>query len=204
MAPADTDKRSRPNTRARLLEAATEVFADHGFQAVSINDLCAAAGFTRGAFYSNFDTKEELFLALWDERADQIIATIALLRDAIEQASVPLETALDLLADHELYDRRWFVLNTEFLLHAMRDDDAAALLSHHRERLRAELEALIGALMDGEGLAPPAGIELDELTRLVIAGHEGCQNQTRVEGDRPARALFRTYLELVLTACRAG
>lgn len=204
MAPASAAKRSRPNTRARLLEAALEVFAADGFQGATINDLCAAAGFTRGAFYSNFATTEELFLALWDERADQIIATIALLRDAVEADAVPLDTALDLLAGHELYDRRWFVLNTEFLLHALRNPSAAALLSHHRERLRAELGRLIDAVLATDGLAPPPGIALDELTRLVIAGHEGCQNQSRVTGDGAGPDLFRSYLELVVAACRAA
>ena len=55
----------RAETRANLIEAAYRVFADKGFGQVRIDDVCAAAGYTRGAFYSNFATLDELFFALY-------------------------------------------------------------------------------------------------------------------------------------------
>ncbi len=202
--PAELEKRSRASTRAWLLESAKGVLAEKGFQAASVGDLCAAAGFTRGAFYSNFASKDELFLALWDEQADAIVAMIAVALDAIAAAAVPLDTALDLLADHELYDGDWFALNTEFILHALRNPDAAGQLSRHRARLRDELSELIATLLAAADLRPPPGVDVDALTRLVIAGHEGCQNQTRIETDIPGPNLFRTYLEVVITSCRSA
>jgi len=57
-------------------------------------------------------------------------------------------------------------------------------------------------VLEAEELVPPPGVDLDALTRLVIAGHEGCQNQTRIETDIAAPNLFRTYLELVIAGCR--
>ena len=59
----------RPETRRRLLDAALAVFAEKGFNGARIEDVCAAAGYTRGAFYSNVATKEELFFALCDDHA---------------------------------------------------------------------------------------------------------------------------------------
>ena len=56
----------RPITVTALLDAALELFADRGFGATSIPDICARAGLTKGAFYSNFTDKEALFLALLD------------------------------------------------------------------------------------------------------------------------------------------
>ncbi|PJI52936.1 hypothetical protein CTI14_35415, partial [Methylobacterium radiotolerans] len=56
--------RSRENTKARLLEAAAQVFAEAGLDGASVEAVCERAGFTRGAFYSNFDSKDELFLTL--------------------------------------------------------------------------------------------------------------------------------------------
>src|SRR5690606_7460408 len=56
--------RSRENTRARLLEAAAQVFAEVGLEGATVEAVCERAGFTRGAFYSNFESKDELFLAL--------------------------------------------------------------------------------------------------------------------------------------------
>ena len=52
--------RSRENTRARLLEAAAQVFAEAGLDGASVEAVCERAGFTRGAFYSNFESKDEL------------------------------------------------------------------------------------------------------------------------------------------------
>lgn len=63
----------RPRTRARLLEAALAVFAERGFHGTSIEDICQQAGFTRGAFYSNFASKDELFLALFDAHTEQVL-----------------------------------------------------------------------------------------------------------------------------------
>ena len=63
---APTESARRQKTRARLLDAAFEIFADKGVHASSVEMITEAAGFTRGAFYSNFSTKEELFFALME------------------------------------------------------------------------------------------------------------------------------------------
>jgi AcrR family transcriptional regulator len=76
--------RRRENTRARLLEAAREVFAEKGVKRVTVDELVGAAGFTRGAFYSNFSSIEEVFFAVFEDQADQMLAAV---RAAIE--SVP-------------------------------------------------------------------------------------------------------------------
>src|SRR6478609_1371282 len=62
--PAATATRSRERTRRKLLDAAAQVFAEVGLDAASVEAVCDRAGFTRGAFYSNFDSKDELFLEL--------------------------------------------------------------------------------------------------------------------------------------------
>jgi AcrR family transcriptional regulator len=60
----------REQTRARLLDAAHEVFSEVGMDAASVEAICERAGFTRGAFYSNFESKDELFLALVTRLSD--------------------------------------------------------------------------------------------------------------------------------------
>lgn len=197
---AASSKRSRSNTRARLVEAAASVFADIGFQAATVEDVCAAAGFTRGAFYSNFESKDELFLALWDEQAERIVARVAAVGESVAAGTGAAADVLDAVAGEELYDRQWFLLNTEFLLHAMRSPEAAERLVAHREHLRAGIGALVAAFLAAERLAPPAGTDVDTLTRLIIAGHEGSQNQSRVEGE-PAAGLFRTLMGTLIASC---
>ena len=63
-----TRAESRADTRAALLDAGARVFIERGFQGASIEAIAAEAGYTRGAFYSNFESKEELFAELMQER----------------------------------------------------------------------------------------------------------------------------------------
>src|ERR1700744_5339450 len=59
-----TREQSKDQTRQRLLDAAQTIFMKKGFVAASVEDIAGAAGYTRGAFYSNFRSKSELFLEL--------------------------------------------------------------------------------------------------------------------------------------------
>src|SRR5262245_8770864 len=70
-------ERSRPTreqTRARLFLAAAKVFAEYGVGGATVEQIAAAAGFTRGAFYSNFATKEELMVAMLEDHVQRSIA----------------------------------------------------------------------------------------------------------------------------------
>src|SRR4029077_18498595 len=60
----------RDQTRARLLDAAEKVFVDHGFHAASVDQVAEEAGYSKGAVYSNFENKDELFLAVLERRVD--------------------------------------------------------------------------------------------------------------------------------------
>src|ERR1700759_5285491 len=75
---------TRDDTRDKLFEAAARVFEEQGIGGASIEAIAAAAGFTRGAFYSNFASKDELI--------------IAMLEDHVEQS---IQRCLDLLAHHQ-------------------------------------------------------------------------------------------------------
>src|SRR5579863_5893331 len=72
-------------TRARLIQAAEKIFARDGFEAAKLEEIAADAGYTRGAFYANFDSKEDLFLALLEReitaRIEKIQARMRRLRD---------------------------------------------------------------------------------------------------------------------------
>src|ERR1039458_504804 len=77
---AKQKQRTRPTraeTRVRLLQAAGEVFPKHGYDRASLDDVAAAAGLTKGAVYSSFASKDELFYALMRERIDERLALVA-------------------------------------------------------------------------------------------------------------------------------
>jgi len=131
--------RSRENTRARLLEAAAQVFAEVGLDGASVEAVCERAGFTRGAFYSNFESKDELFLMLAAsvsevrvnavrERVEQMTAEGALAEgcDPIELVQQVMELGGD--------DRLGVMLMSEIRIRALRDAQfGAAYLAQERE-----------------------------------------------------------------------
>src|SRR3954468_6474185 len=71
--PRLTRKEKQAHTRTCLMESAARVFTRRGLQQASIDEVAEDAGFTKGAFYANFKNKEELFLAMLDERCAEHI-----------------------------------------------------------------------------------------------------------------------------------
>ncbi len=152
-----------------MLAAAAEVFVQRGFGRASIEDVCEAAGFTRGAFYSNFASLDEMFLALAAQRGDLLIAQLTgALADG--HADDLRELVSRVLAALTL-DRDWIVLRTEFYLHAARHSDAADALLAHREQvldtLTPMLTATLPALVGGPFRQDPR-----ELTRTIVSLHD--------------------------------
>ena len=86
-----TAERRRQQTREYLLQAAAQVFAERGFYAATLDEVAAAAGFTKGAVYSNFKNKEDLFLALLE---DAYAREMTALRATIESSDIPPEARI--------------------------------------------------------------------------------------------------------------
>lgn len=115
--------RRREATRQKLLEAAALVFAEVGVDAASVETICERAGFTRGAFYSNFESKDELMLALTERVAG---LKIELVRRRIEELSETgvaysapeiVQRVLDVAIDEKI----GILLTSEIRSRAMRD-----------------------------------------------------------------------------------
>ncbi|MBT2508386.1 TetR/AcrR family transcriptional regulator [Streptomyces sp. ISL-98] len=194
--------RRRPQTLARLLDAAREVFAESGFQGARIEDICRRAGYTRGAFYSNFRTKDELFFALFDAHADRELARITKAAAAFGDDELTVRRIAEVLAYIDPDERTWFLVTTEFTLYAIRNPPAARALADHDARLRAEAVGLLRDLFERAGLRPT--VDLDELVRVVIAMREGALGQSYVEPDRlTPGALAGRFLPLLLAASTA-
>jgi AcrR family transcriptional regulator len=193
------ETKRRPRTRAALLQAALETFAEHGFHATSIEQICERAGYSRGAFYSNFSSKEELFLALFDAHSARILGRMAELLDAVAAEELSLQGLVERLADIEPAERDWYLVSTEFTLHAIRDPQAAWVLAQHDARLRAQLaQGLTGQLAR---IGRTLTVDADELARLLIAIREGGLAQSYVEPEQlPPGELERRFLATLLAA----
>lgn len=131
--------RSRENTRARLLDAATQLFAEVGLDGASVEAVCDRAGFTRGAFYSNFESKDELFLELAASVADVRLAAVRARVDemtadgALVEGCDPLVLVQDIM-DLGGDDRLGVMLMSEIRIRALRDEQfGAAYLAQEHE-----------------------------------------------------------------------
>ncbi|MGW3686692.1 TetR/AcrR family transcriptional regulator [Streptomyces sp. NPDC005125] len=157
----------RPRTRAALLQAALEAFAAQGFHATSIEQICERAGYTRGAFYSNFSSKEELLFALFDAHSERVISRLTAPVDAVCAEGFPLDRLAELVSEVEPTQRDWYLVTTEFTLHAIRDPRAAWVLARHDARLRTEVARAFSECPRAAGRT--LTVDPDDFARLLIA-----------------------------------
>jgi AcrR family transcriptional regulator len=142
-----TRAESQARTRAQLLETARELFLRDGYLATSIDKVAEAAGFSKGAVYSNFRNKDELCIAVLDQiHADRAAEIAAVLR--APTAGERMRRFAE-WAERTIGDPNWTGLELEFAVQARRD-----------ERLRQQLADRIGAL--GELLGAAVEVAADE------------------------------------------
>lgn len=123
-------------TRKRLLAAAEKTFARDGFEAARLEDIATLAGYTRGAFYANFKSKEDIFFALLEQWVGRRVAEVTAL---LEREDSPTKR-LRALREHYAQlakDRRLVLLSLEFKLFAIRHPEAHARLRMRQRPLRA-------------------------------------------------------------------
>ncbi|WP_106814867.1 TetR/AcrR family transcriptional regulator [Microbacterium timonense] len=143
--------RRREATRQKLLDAAALVFAEVGVDAASVEAICERAGFTRGAFYSNFETKDELMLALTErvagEKIDEVAERVAQLQERGEdlEPGALVRQLLDVAFDK----KEGILLTSEIRTRAMRDPRLATTYLAWQEgmveRVGSFIEELAGA-----------------------------------------------------------
>lgn len=189
-----TQQRSKENTRHRLVHAAIDVFADKGIAGATVDDLTSAAGFTRGAFYSNFSTKDEVFWAAFDAATTSAVSVI----EDSETSSAPITFqpsdlnpdligTLDALRPLGL---QWYFLHAEAVAVALRDSDARARLDHQRGRLIATISTLFENLQAnypvqllvpaGTAAETLLGVYLNRMVSDLVQGRSRTEETSRV------------------------
>ncbi len=160
-----TRREAREDTRRRLLDAALAVFLERGFAAVSVEDIATRAGFTRGALYSNFADKEELFLALVAARLEEREAEVTRLMGTSSPRAL-IENLRTWRAGVDGDDDGWTRLVAEFRTHALRNESARLRLVESERAIRTAYARAIEAQFAALGLTPPAPVDL--ATLLII------------------------------------
>jgi AcrR family transcriptional regulator len=141
-------------TRRKLLDAAKRIFAQEGFEAARLEDIAAGAGYTRGAFYANFKSKEDIFFALFEEWVRERIETFS---SAVRRHSDPAEKLAALRTHYaeQATDRRLVLISMEFKLFALRHPEAHQRLRNRHRRIRASFGELFSEIMTALGKSIP-------------------------------------------------
>jgi len=187
-------------TRRGLLKSARLIFARDGFQACRIEDIAAATGHTRGAFYAHFETKAELFFALLQEEVDKHARRI---RTVLEGR----ETVQDRVAAlHDYYarciaDREWGMLVLEFKLFAARHPKLRPQLAaiHRRIRASMELEVIYKLLGIDKTDNEPRGAALEGVMAGLFLEH--AYDPERLSEQQAAVFLGHIFDSLLSTKC---
>jgi AcrR family transcriptional regulator len=178
---------SRQRTRELLLDAAAEVFSRLGYHGASLEAVAEAAGFTKGAVYSNFATKGELFAALLRRYTEQRVAAQNEALESITLAQLA-DMAGPMLARQAAEQSAWDVLQVEFWLAAMRDPSLRDLLAEGSDELyEASGSRLEEKILEAGVASPFSG---PELARLVNALGSGLLLQVYLDPGSVDPALF--------------
>ena len=148
--PASRQQARTQATRRRLLAAAEKTFARDGFEAARLEDIAGLAGYTRGAFYANFRSKEDIFFALLEDWVAQRIGEV---KTVLAKHANPA-ARLRALREHYAQlakDRRLVLLSLEFKLYAIRHPEAHARLRARQRRIRASAGELLSRLAEATG-----------------------------------------------------
>jgi AcrR family transcriptional regulator len=148
-------------TRAALLRSASRSICEHGMDGASIDRIAAEAGYTKGAFYANFASKEDMFLAILDAKfADEMER----LEAAMSGAGDPAEEARQAAEEFLTYvdrDPEWPRLYQEFATHAARNEEFRAELAARQRALRERMAAIFArwsATLGVESVLPHADV----------------------------------------------
>jgi AcrR family transcriptional regulator len=189
---------SRLQTRAHLLAAAKRLFVERGFGATSLRDIAAEAGYTQGAFYSNFASKEDLFVELMRERSKTQMTDIARTLSDPSASADDILNALEIWAQTLDAEPEWSVLGVEFKLQGRRNPVFAtasqALLDAHRDGLAY----CIGQIFARLDRVPPESPTV--LAASFMGLSQGLALQRSMLSEVPIGHMIMVFLRSLLAA----
>lgn len=193
-----TRKESHAQTRDQLLASAWRVFARHGFGGASVEMIAAEAGYSKGAIYSNFETKESILFELLERYAEEQIADFRAIMQLQPEAT---RDAYNNWLDTMNADMDWDVVTMELQLHARRNPEFAERFYALEERLTNFYADVIAELFARAGREPPIDTRSLSLTFRTLA----CSLNLKIPRPIPGRAneagrIIRELTDLMLEA----
>lgn len=189
-----TRRESRDATRARLIAAAEKIFIRFGFDASSVERIAEAAGFSRGAFYSNFRDKDELFIAVLNKRRLAVSRALGEIVRREPNIAKRLRAVRDWYVNQE-QQKQWIILETEFTLRAIRNRAVKVRLAELRRQELETYSALVAQHFSETGR--PAMDRSGTIALSLMAIVQGLGRLSLIHTDRDSRERFAAARDLV-------
>jgi AcrR family transcriptional regulator len=186
-------------TRAKLMGSASKLFSRHGLEQASVDEIAQDAGYTKGAFYSNFKSKEELFLAMLDEKFSEEIERI---ESALRTDESPDEAARHAGEDVMRFmrsDPEWERLYLEFVAYAARNDEFRQELLTRCRAMDAQLAEVYARWSESIGIESP--IPIEDGTRIVSIMTQGFMMNQQIDPEL-GEELYGTMLAAFMLGMR--
>ena len=196
-----TRKEKQAHTRSCLMKAAAKVFAQRGLQQASIDEVAEEAGFTKGAFYANFKNKEELFLAMLDERFEERLGEIERVMASDDCPEEQARQAGDDFTRAVVADQEWERLFFEFSAYAARNEDFRQELVTRYRSLRSRVTDAYRERAERDGLGVP--IPFEKISLMTFAMAKGVALEKLLEPEAIDDELYGTMLMIFFTGLRA-
>jgi AcrR family transcriptional regulator len=180
---------TREETRRQLFDAAAGVFAEHGVGATTVEQLVSAAGLTRGAFYSNFATMEELAAAMLDDHLEHSWVSNRELAEHHPDPSDLVQALRDdtFRRDDPLHTNP--LLQIELMMFVARTTELRPALGEHLRSMRTLVGDMAVNAFRSRGIEPP--VPRDALGLILVALEDGLRLHRLIDPDStPADAFF--------------
>lgn len=193
-----TRAEAKAQTRRRVLDAARETFVREGFHAATLDQIAARAGYTKGAVYSGFGGKADLFLAVFEERVERRVAEYRALDEP--SAEGPIERAVAAWGRVLREERDWTTVLIEFRAFVARDPDLRARFAELHGRVREAAAASVArAFPGGAGALAP-----DEIALANMALGNGFALEAIGEPGSAVAETYETVARALMLALSRG
>jgi AcrR family transcriptional regulator len=189
-----TPERRRQRTRNALLDAAQEVFVRRGFDGASLDEIAETAGYTRGAIYKHFDSKEDLFYAVNERINEQTLEEFTAQFPDVEHIEDHVHDIATTWRGFLLRDRDFMILQLEMFLYSLRNPAVLERSRAQRRRTRAMVADMIKGRSAEEGIkfrAPP-----ETLAAIFLTASDGFAQASLIEPD--AVDNFEAFMRLMI------
>lgn len=191
-----TQEQRKQETRQMLIESAIEIFAQLGFHGSSVDKIAEHAGFSKGAVYAHFKSKEELFLAILEQQMQLQVDNIQQLIDQQHSISQFIDAMDTCFGSVKKRNRTWNMLYIEFLLYAMREEGVrhnwSRMLTESVAQISGSIKQLMSREKDGTALSA------DEIAWTILSLENGLAIFSYIGDESMPPHLYKKALHKLL------